>query len=81
MLLSVLFLKLSLENFLSQQRERESDSEQRAVPRWRQSEPELQDLICEWASVKSRVTMRLIDENPHCLCSRSQGSRCTKGVL
>lgn len=36
---------------------------------------------CEWPSVQSRVTMWLIDENLHCLCSRPQRSRCTKGVL
>lgn len=82
MLLSVLFFKLSLENFLSQQRETQapSASEQQAFPR-RQSELGTQDLICEWASVQSRVTMWLIDENLHCLCSRSQRSRCTKEVL
>jgi len=36
---------------------------------WAGSSP--QDLICEWTSVQYRVTMRLIDENLHCLCSRS----------
>ena len=46
---------------------------------WAGSSP--QDLICEWTSVQYRVTMRLIDENLHCLCSRSQRSPCTKQVL
>lgn len=73
MLLSGLFFKLSLENFLSQQRETQthSASEQQVFPRW-------QDLICEWPSVQARGTMWLIVENLHCLHSRSQRSCCTK---
>lgn len=76
------FFKPSLENFLSQQRETQTHtaSEQQAFPR-RLSELGTQDLICEWPSVQSRVTMWLIDENLHCLCARPQRSHCTKGVL
>lgn len=82
MLLSVLFFKLSLGNFLSQQRETQAHgaSEQGASPR-QQSELGTQNVICEWPSVQSGVTMWLIDENLHCLYSRSQRSRRTKRVL
>lgn len=82
MLLSVLFFKLSLENFLSQQRETRSHRvlQRFFLPRSRAGW-ELRDRVCEWPSAQYRVTIRLIDENRHCLCSWSQRNCCTKGFL
>lgn len=81
MLLSVLFPKPSVENFVSQQRETQAQSSELFHGGGASWELSTQDLICEWPSVPSRATMRLIDENLHCLCSRSQRSHCTKGAL
>ncbi len=83
MLLSVLSFKPSLENFLSQQRETQAHSAHRAASFSIVAEQtgNTAHRICEWTSVRSRVTMWLIDENLHCLCSQSQRSCCTKGVF
>lgn len=67
MLHSVLFFKLSLENFLSQQRETQphgASEQQSFSTAAERAGSGTQDLVCEWPSVQSGVTMWLIDEKP-----------------